>query len=199
VVLTALVVLVVPWTASQVPALRRSRELTQMGAAPHSPPAPVFFNKVVRERPDDPASPLVAAGGLNRLNVECWLLSKVGVEVVSLTKTQRVTLQFFFDSLFPFAVLVGASLLTRPTDPGRVARFYGKMKTPVGETPELEAAALEETLRNPVRYDHTKLLPGTNWEFCKWDRVDAIGFLLCSVLSGAIVLLFVGLLRWAAG
>ena len=89
--------------------------------------------------------------------------------------------------------------LTRPTDPERVARFYGKMKTPVGETPELEAAALEETQRHPARYDHTKLLRGSNWEFCKWDRVDTIGFLACSALSGMIVLLFVGLLRWAAG
>jgi Na+/proline symporter len=199
VVVTALVVLVIPWTASQVPALRAHPTLTQMSATPNSPPTPVFFNKVVRERPADPASPLVAAGGLNRLNVECWVLSQVGVDVVSLTKTQRVTLQFFFDALFPFAVLIGASLLTRPTDPARVAQFYGKMKTPVGETPELEAAALEETRRHPARFDHTKLLPRSNWEFCKWDRVDTIGFLACSALSGAIVLLFVGLLRWAAG
>ena len=199
VVLTALVVLVVPWTASQVPALRQHQGLTRMGAAPNSPPAPVFFNKVVRERPNDPASPLIAAAGLNRFNFECWLLSKAGVGVDPLTKTQRVTLQFFFDSLFPFVVLVVASLLTRPTDPRRVAQFYGRMKTPVGDTPELEAAALEETKANPARFDQTKLLPASNWEFCKWDRVDTVGFLICSALSGAIVLLFVGLLRWAAG
>ena len=186
VIVTALVVLVIPWTASQVSALRANPGLTQMSVTPNSPPTPVFFNQVVRVRPADPASPLVAAGGLNRLNVECWLASKVGVNVVALTKTQRVTLQFFFDALFPFAVLIGASLLTRPTDPVRVARFYGKMKTPVGATPELEAAAMAETLRAPARFDHTKLLPGTNWEFCKWDRVDTIGFLACSALSGAI-------------
>ncbi len=199
VVLTSVVVLVVPWTASQVPALRDSPELTRMSAAPNSQPSPVFFNQVVRARPDDPASPLVAAGGLNRLNVECWLVSKAGVEVDGLSKTQRVTLQFFFDSLFPFVVLIVVSRLTRPTDPERVARFYGKMKTPVGDTPELEVTALAETLRHPARFDHAKLLPASNWEFCKWDRVDTIGFLICSALSGAIVLGFVGLLRWAAG
>jgi SSS family solute:Na+ symporter len=199
VVLTALVVLVVPWTASQVPALRSHPALTRMSVAANTPPSPVFFNKVVRERPDDPASPLVAAAGLNRLNFECWVLSQVGVEVDALTKTQRVTLQFFFDGLFPFVVLIIASLLTRPTDPQRVAQFYGRMKTPVGDTPELEAAALAATQASPSRFDHTKLLPASNWEFCKWDRVDTIGFLICSALSGAIVLLFVGLLRWAAG
>jgi len=199
VIVTSLVVIVIPWTASQVPALARSAELTAMSTPASGAPAPVYFNKVVRERPAEAASPLVAAGGLNRFNVECWLLGKAGVDVVSLTKTQRVTLQFFFDALFPFAVLLVTSLLTRPTDPARVAQFYGKMKTPVGDTPEAEAAGLAETARNPARFDGTKLVPASNWEFCKWDRVDTIGFLACSALSGAIVLLFIGLLRWAAG
>ena len=95
-------------------------------------------------------------------------------------------------------MLIVVSLLTRPTDPVRVAAFYGKMKTPVGATPELEAAGMQETRRNPARFDQTKLLPWSNWEFCKWDRIDGIGFLICSALSAAIVFLFIGLLRWAA-
>ena len=197
VVFTSLVVLVIPWTASQVPALRASAELTQMSAA-SATPTPVYFSKVVRVRPDDPASPLVAAGGLNRFNFECWVLGKAGVEVAALSKTQRVTLQFFFDGLFPFVVLIVASLLTRQSDPARVAQFYGKMKTPVGDTPELEAAALAETQRNPARFDRTKLLPGSAWEFCRWDRVDAIGFAVCCTLSAAIVGLFLAVLKAAA-
>ena len=96
-------------------------------------------------------------------------------------------------------MLIIVSHLTRPSEPQMVARFYGKMKTPVGDTPELEAAGMEETYRNPQRFDHTKLLPGTNWEFCKWDRVDTIGFLICCAISGAIVGLFVFLLNLAAG
>jgi solute:Na+ symporter, SSS family len=121
------------------------------------------------------------------------------LDVVALTPTQRFTLQFFFDALFPFAVLIVVSLLTKPTDPARVAQFYGKMKTPVGDTPELEEAAMEETRRNPTRFDHTKLLPWSNWEFCKWDRADAIGFLACCTLSASIVGLFVFLLNLASG
>ncbi len=199
VVLTSLVVLVVPWTASQVPALRANAELTQMSAAASGSPVPVYFSKVVRVRPADPASPLVAAGGLNRFNVECWLLGKAGVDVAALSKTQRVTLQFFFDGLFPFVVLIVASLLTRATDPVRVARFYGRMKTPVGDTPELEAAALAETLRRPARFDQTKLFPRSAWEFCRWDRVDTVGFIACCALSAAIVGLFLFVLKSAAG
>ena len=199
VVLTSLVVLVVPWTASQVPALRANAELTQMSTAPGGSPVPVYFSKVVRVRANDPASPLVAAGGLNRFNVECWLLGKAGVDVAALSKTQRVTLQFFFDGLFPFVVLIIASLLTRASDPGRVAQFYGRMKTPVGDTPELEAAALAETQRNPARFDATKLFPRSAWEFCRWDRVDTVGFVVCCALSTAIVGLFLFVLKSAAG
>jgi hypothetical protein len=135
----------------------------------------------------------------NRFNFEAWLVGKAGVDVAALTATQRFTLQFFFDGLFPFAVLIVVSLLTKPTDPARVAFFYGKMKTPVGETPELEAAAMTETRRNPTRFDHTKLVPASNWEFCKWDRTDTIGFAACCAVSAAIVGLFVFLLNLAAG
>ena len=195
VILSALAILVIPWTASTIPALAKNPTLTEMSTKPGTG---VYFGKVVRERPDDSSSPLVAGGGLNRFNFECWLLGKAGMKVEALTPNQRFTVQFFFDGLFPFAVIILVSLITRPSDPRRVAEFYGKMKTPVGDTPELEAAALEETRRNPVRFDHTKLLPRSNWEFCKWDRVDGVGFLICSALSAVIVGLFLVALKAAA-
>ncbi len=196
VILSTLVILVVPWTASKLPALAQNPSLAQMSAKPGTG---VYFAKVIHAKADDLSSPLMAsATRTNRFNFEAWLVGKLGVDVVALTPTDRFTIQFFFDGLFPFVVLIVASWLTRPTDPARVAFFYGKMKTPVGATPELEAATMDETRRNPTRFDATKLFPRSNWEFCRWDRVDAVGFIVCSVLSGAIVLLFVGLLRWAA-
>jgi hypothetical protein len=155
----------------------------------------VYFATVVHQKPADLASPLVGGG---RFNLECWILAKAGLKVAALSPNQRLTAQFFFDGLFPFVVLVLASLVTRPTDPVRVAQFYGKMKTPVGATPELEAAARDATRRDPARFDHTKLFPHSDWEFCRWTRVDTIGFLVCSALSAAIVGLFVFLLRVAA-
>ena len=198
VLLTTLVVLVVPWTAAHVPGLRDHPALTVAAGAPGAVPAPVYFNQVVRARPGDPTSPLVAGPGLNRFNLEGWLLAQCGIDLAGRSRTERVTLQFLFDAAFPFLVLLGVSLVTRPTDPARVARFYGRMKTPVGATPELERAALAETERRPDRFDHTKLWPRSNWEFCRWDRVDTLGFLGCCALSGTIVLLLVALLRWAA-
>ena len=195
VILSTLVILVVPWTAAKFPALRTNQSLAQTSLTPSGRPAGVYFANVIHENADNLSSPLVGSG---RFNLECLILSKVGLNAAAMTPHQRLTAQFFFDGLFPFAVLLVASLLTHPTDPKLVARFYGKMKTPVGETPELEAAAMEETRRNPTRYEHTKLFPGSDWEFCQWTKVDTVGFLICSSLSAAIVLLFIGLLKWAA-
>ncbi len=197
VILSTLTILVIPWTASKIPALATHPTLAQPSTKPGTG---VYFSKVVHRDAADLSSPYVAAATrTNGFNFEAWLVGKLGVDVVAMTPTQRFTLQFFFDALFPFAVLIGVSLLTRPTDPARVALFYGKMKTPVGDTPELEAAGMEETRRNPTRFDHTKLVPRSNWEFCKWDRTDTIGFLVCCSLSAAIVGLFVFLLGLAGG
>jgi len=196
VILSTLTILIIPWTAAEIPAWRNSQSLAQVSPTPSGAPAGVYFANVVHANANDLTSPLVGSG---RFNLECWLLDKVGLNAAALSPSQRLTAQFFFDGCFPFAVLIVTSLLTRPTDPQRVALFYGKMKTPVGATPELEVAAMAETRRNPTRFDETKLLPRSNWEFCKWDRVDTVGFIACSALSGAIVGVFVVLLKYAAG
>ena len=57
---------------------------------------------------------------------------------------------------------------------------------------------MEETYRNPHRFDAHEALSAINWEFCKWDRVDAVGFVICCALSAAIIGLFLLALR-AAG
>jgi hypothetical protein len=78
--------------------------------------------------------------------------------------------------------------------------FFGKMKTPVGATPELELSAMAETARNPGRFDDTKLFGRASaWEFAKWDKVDAVGFIACLGVSGGILVGFWLLLRSAAG
>jgi Na+/proline symporter len=195
VILSTLCILAIPVLAVKVPALRTNAGLVTVAADPAGKPVSVYFDSVVHENPDDLGSRLVGTG---RFNFECWLLDNMGFNVVALTPNQRFTATFFFDALFPFVVLIVVSLITPRTDPKRVAEFYGIMKTPVGDTPESEAAAIAETRRNPARFDHTKLLPRSNWEFCKWDRVDTVGFIICSGLSGVIVMIFIGVLKWAA-
>jgi len=112
------------------------------------------------------------------------------VDVAGFNSAQLMTTRFVVDSLLPIAILIVASLLTQPTDPKRVARFYVRLKTPVGPTLDEDAVMVEESYANPTRYDHTKLLPRSNWEFTKWNRQDTLGFFGCCGLVGFILSFF---------
>lgn len=61
----------------------------------------------------------------------------------------------------------------------RVDRFFARLKTPVGATPEEEERAVALTNADPHRFDHLKLFPRSNWEFTRWTRQDVFGFLAC--------------------
>ncbi len=196
VALSAFAILVAPLGAEYVAAVTRVPALVQTMDGPGGIPVPVYFKQVVRIQPDDPASALEGRG---RFNFECYALSWLGLNPARLSPPSRETAQFLFDGFFPFVVLILVSFVTRPPERERIDQFYGKMKTPIGATSELEAAAMEETRRNPHRFDRTKLFGAKSaWEFAKWDRVDTIGFLGCCATSGAIILVFVVLLHWAA-
>jgi hypothetical protein len=184
-----------PFLFAPIPALRSHEVLVQRAVTPDGRPEPIYFDRVVRLDPANPASPLEGRG---RLHLELVVLRLAGVPVESLTTSGRFAARFLFDALSPFALLMLVSLLTRPPEKSRLDPFFGRMKTPVGATPELEEAGLAQTLREPGRFDGTKLFPRSSWEFTRWDRVDTIGFLVCCAISGAIIALFVVLLRWAA-
>jgi len=195
--LSTFAILIAPLAASSVPPICQRPSLVQMAADARGKPVPVYFKEVVRVVPNDPASPFAGRG---RFNFECWLLDRFGLHSARLSPADRETAQFLFDGFFPFVVLFLVSFLTRSPDPARIDQFYGKMKTPIGATPELEAAAMDGTRRNPHRFDHTKLLgPRSSWEFARWDRVDTLGFLGCCATSGLIILGFVLVLRLARG
>ena len=92
------------------------------------------------------------------------------------------------DGFFSFAVLCRVSLVTRTPAKERVDPLYGKMKTPVGPTPEWEEQAMAETWRNRGCFDDTTLLgAGSEGGFATRDRSDAVGFFGCCAVSGAIV------------
>jgi solute:Na+ symporter, SSS family len=195
--LSTFAILLAPLAASSVPLVARQPSLVQTAPAPNGRPVPVYFKEVVRVRPDDPTSPLEGRG---RFNFECWAISNLGVDPSKMTPASRETVQFLFDGFFPFFVLFLVSFFTRPPAIGRLDQFFGKMKTPVGATPELEQAAMDETRSNPQRFERTKLFgPSSSWEFAKWDRDDTIGFLGCCATSGAIIGGFLLALKLAAG
>ena len=186
-----------PFTLSHLPALRTHPVLTTRITDQAGQLQPVYFDTIVRQRANDATSPLAGGG---RLNLELVVLKLGGLHVEQMSASGRFAARFFVDALTPFIFLILVSLVTRPPDRARVDQFYGRMKTSVGATPELETAALEETRRDPHRFDHQKLLgPNSHWEFTRWDRVDTVGFLSCCAISAGIIALFWFLLRLAAG
>jgi solute:Na+ symporter, SSS family len=217
VIATLILIAVVPWVVSSIPALSQSEVLTVMtrerivttqvtasaadvaaGLAQTEgqtisktrriEPVAVYFEEgVVRLDPKDPNSPRTGKG---LFRTEVFLLKLLGFDVQGFSSAQLLTTRYMVDALLPIGILIVVSLLSRPTDPVRVARFYARMKTPVAGTLEEDALAVEASYANPPRYDHLKLFPRSNWEFTKWDRRDTLGFLACCALVGVVLVVF---------
>jgi len=135
--------------------------------------AAIFFEDVVRVDPDDPASPLEGQG---RFQAEIWVLSWFGIDFAGWSKAQLVATRFFFDALFPFLLLFGLSVFTRPVEKKRLDRFFGKLHTPVQPTDEEDEAAVEHAAVHPERFEEEKIWPGSDWEILKPGKIDIIGF-----------------------
>jgi solute:Na+ symporter, SSS family len=155
-------------------------------------PVPLYFEDgLTRLEPSNPDSP---KEGIGRFNIEIYLVRLLGVDVSHFTPPMILTARFLVDALLPILILLLVSWVTRPGDPQKLARFYARLKTPVGATPEVDAEAVALSIEKPDRFDHTKLFPGSNWEFTKWDRTDVVGFLACCAVTGLILLIFKGIL-----
>ena len=174
--------------------LRRHPSLVVRSTDVNGRTSPIYFERVVQTNPDDRRS---AFEGRGRFHTELLALKFMGFDVGKWSSDRRFAARFFFDALLPLLLLIIVSMFTRPPARDCVDRFYGKMKTPVGATPEIERGEMEKTNRDPYRFDYLKLWPNSSWEFCRWDFVDLVGFVVCCALSGAIIVLFWLLLRWA--
>ena len=179
-------------TAADVAAGRAQAEGQTITKTRRIEPVSVYFEEgVVRVDPKDFNS---ARTGRGLFRTEVYLLKLAGFDVAGFSSAQLLTTRYMADFLLPVFVLVVVSMLTRQSDPARVARFYVRMKTPVGPTLEEDAKAVEASYADPTRYDHLKLFPNSNWEFTKWDKRDAIGFIGCCGLVGVVLLVFKGVL-----
>ncbi len=150
------------------------------------PPKGIFFERVARQNPEDPNSPLI---GLGRFEAEIWVLSWFGIDFTQFKKSELVAVRFGFTAIFPFVLLIGISLLTRPVEKEHLDYFYGKLYTPVQPDPEKDKAAVAATAANPESVRHRKLWPNSNWEIAKPTRLDLYGFLGSWVMVGFIIFL----------
>ncbi len=149
-------------------------------------PAAIFYEKVARIHPEDPASPKI---GIGRFEAEIWVLSWFGIDFARFTKAQLVASRFFFDALFPFVLLFLLSVLSKPTPKPDLDRFFAKVHTPVQPTPEAERAALENAYDDPGQFEKKKIWPGSNWEIMKPAWIDVLGFGGSWLLVGVIIIL----------
>ena len=177
-------------TAADVTAGRAAKEGDRFMKTRRIEPIALFFEEgVVRVDPRDPASPRTGKG---LFRTEVFLLKILGVDVAGFNSAQLLTTRYLLDALIPISLIFGVSLLTRRTEPDRVARFYARMKTPVASTPDLDTEAVAASYAHPTRFDHHKLFPKTDWEFTKWNRMDAGGFAVCCALVGVVIVVFKG-------
>jgi SSS family solute:Na+ symporter len=160
------------------------------------PPASLYFDSVARSNPQDANSSMT---GLGRLKTELVVGRMTGLDLQNMKPSTLMTLRYLIGSLLPFIILIPVSLITR--DKGleeNIARFYVKMKTKVIADRELDKAELQKSYDNPTRFDHLKLFPNSNWEFCKWDKDDTWGVLASSALTIGILLAFWLLIKMIA-
>ena len=133
--------------------------------------------------------------GSGMLSLELVLLDKMGIDLSKNPYALNETIRILIRTIVPFLILVLVSLLTRRDDKALLDRFFVKMKTPVEGDPEEDTRQLKLSYADPRRFDDQNMFgPGSDLEFNKWNRTDAVGFLLSCLAAAAVVLLLVGLI-----
>lgn len=150
------------------------------------PAYPIFFDKIAREDPDNPNSPLI---GYGRFNAEIWVLSLFGIDFTGFTKAQLVAVRFLFAALFPFVILIVLSYFTKPVEKEKLDYFYAKLHTPIQPTPEADAKMVAENAKHMEHFQASKLFPKTQWEFHKPSKMDYLGFFGTWALVGVVIFL----------
>lgn len=132
--------------------------------------------------------------GSGMLSLELVLLDKLGIDLQKNPYALNETIRILIRTLTPFVILIVISFLTRRDEKTMLDRFYVKMKTQVHVDPEEDVRQMELSYANPSRFDHRKLFPNTDWEFDKWTKTDAIGFVISVITAVMVIFFLMGLL-----
>jgi len=153
------------------------------------PTKPIYWTKGISLRGDG------TRAGQGFFNIEMAFLELAGVNLATLPNPMIETLRLPFRIILPIVLMIVFSLFTAPIQRSVLDRFYARMKTPVNPDPALDRQEVEKSYAEPTRFDHTKIFPGTNFEFTRWNREDTVGFLfglLGTVLVIGLTLLMAG-------
>ncbi|MGB6043562.1 MAG: sodium:solute symporter family protein [Pirellulales bacterium] len=147
-------------------------------------------SKVVLRYADD-----VPLRGVGNFKIDFLLYDLAGLDLRDLSDSTLKTLEFPPKIFAPFVVMIVVSFLTGRNSKEALDRYYVKMKTPVDPDPALDIRQLEQSYREPNRFDYRKLFAGSDFEFQKPTAVDAIGF-IASVVTCFVI---IGAVLWLAG
>ncbi len=151
-------------------------------------PVGVYFENIVHTDPSDPHSQLRGSG---MFRFQLWLVGLTGIDLTAFSKAGLSALSFLFDIIFPFLVLFVVSLFTKPNSELVLREFYARVHTPAVADQEKDAIEVKKRVEDPSLVEQDKMFPGTNWEFWKLTKKDMMGFGLCWLGVGAIVLLYI--------
>ncbi len=152
-----------------------------------APPTGIFYETVVRQDPEDPNSSLVGQG---MFRVQIYLVSLLGVDFTEMTKAQVSTVSFLFDTIFPFIILFGVSLITKRNSEKVLREFYACIHTPCVPDQAEDARRVQRAIDNPELVEQDKLFPGTDWEIWKPTKMDIWGFVILCFLVLVVIGLF---------
>ncbi|MCL5019708.1 MAG: sodium:solute symporter family protein [Patescibacteria group bacterium] len=126
-------------------------------------------------------------------NLEMILYQKLGLKLENLPNALIETLRLPFRIFLPIVIIIIVSLFTSPVDKKKTDAFFTKMRLKVDPDPFKDKENLEKAWQNPESLEHRKMFPNTNFEFVKWTKEDAIGFIAIWIIVGIIILLTIGM------
>ena len=132
--------------------------------------------------------------GTGDFKFDFLLYNLLGLDLSECSDSTLKTLELPPKIVAPFFVMILVSLFTRRNSKQALDRYYVKMKTPVDSDPAADTRNLEQSYKNPSRFDENRWIPYFDLEIQKPSFVDVFGFIICFVMCFAIV----GLAIWVA-
>ncbi|WP_164104009.1 sodium:solute symporter family protein [Candidatus Laterigemmans baculatus] len=131
--------------------------------------------------------------GQGPLRLDFLVYRGLGVDLAAVSPATLETLRLPSRLLLPFVFLILVSFITPRNSEATLDRYYAKMKTEVHPDPAVDHQRLEESYRNPSRFNDRRLFPGTQLEFSRPSVKDIVGVLVSIVVVGLIIALLMGL------
>ena len=133
--------------------------------------------------------------GKGNLKMSLVFYNALGFDLTKNKHALNETIKVLTKLVFPFLIVIIISLLTRHSSGEEIILndFYAKMRTPVTGDKEKDERELQLSMENPKRFDYKLMFPKTQWQICKWNKVDTNGFLVALGMVAAIL----GLLYFA--